>query len=170
MRIFHEVSYGDVSAILEQGLFQGSHGKKTEEPLVDQVNSLLDSYRPDAAIRAGICRMTNIYGYVGIDEKIIDITDGRHIDLAEFIKNNSNALLELMIDPTFCYVADLDQYDAIRNIITVYAPDEIVRTAIDRYWDSVVPLQMFTIGEIRRPEVFVTYNVPSSKIHHIQIG
>lgn len=170
MRIFHESQRGHIASIMQNGLVQGSSGVKSQNSLNTKTDKLLDQHRPVAVKTANICREKNIYGYVGIDEKIIDIIDGTHRDLAEYIKNSSLVVLELMPEPTQCYVSDLDRYDAIKQMVDLNAPLDSIIPLIGHYWSALVPLQMYNPSDIRRPEVVITSDIQPSAIHVIDIG
>lgn len=167
--LYHEVSPDTLDSVFTDGLQRTSRGEKGSDVTIAATDHLLDTNRPHAVIEAEISRDDNIYAYVGIDDKIIDIIDGNHVELAHFVKHNSNAVLALTVDPNRCFVSDLDQYDAIKAAVTDLSQTELENMST-HYWETLIPLHMFKVGDIRRPEVMITYDLQPSEIKHIEIG
>ena len=165
--IYHEVSPDSLDRIFTSGLKCTSRGDKHDKSTIARTNQLLDDTRPTAAIEADISRDTNLYAYVGIDDIVVDITDGNHIELAYFVKHNANAVLYLSVDPHRCYVSNLDQYDAIQAALEGVSAADLEMMA-RHYWEELIPLSMFKIGDIRRPEVMITYDLQPSEIHLLE--
>ncbi len=165
--IYHEASPDSLDQISSSGLRCTPRDTSDDEPAITRTNRLLDDLRPAAAIEADISRNNNLYAYVGIDDKIVDITDGNHVELTHFVKHNANAVLRLQVDPHRCFVSDLDQYDAIHAALTSTAIAKLEIMA-QRYWEGIIPLHIFKIGDIRRPEVMITYDLQPSEIRLLE--
>lgn len=153
--------------MLKEGLKRTSRGEKGDDSLIIRVDALLDSCRPDELRQAGVSRDDNVYGYVADGDCLIDITDGRAVKLSNFINRSDQAVLRLHIEPERCYVSDLDAYDKVADAFGQGAGKELLRQLARRYWTSVRGLQYFGAGDIRRPEVMITYDIPPDAIEQL---
>lgn len=112
----------------------------------------------------GVSRDDNLYAYVRTDDAIIDITDGTHVPLGEFVAASSGRILELDIDPQRCFVSDLGTYDTLKAAIDSHENQSVFDRLAKSYWDKVVKLSSFDPAVIRRPEIMITYDVPPNNI------
>lgn len=164
MKLFHEVPKHTVTSILEQGLKRTSRGEKGNDDAIIKTDILLDQYRPTRIKQADVSRDNNIYAYIGYEDTIIDITNGREIALAQYINASSNVLFKLNIDDDKCYVSDLELYDSIKNGVANGKTTKELLDTIEQYWNTLLPLNAFHLGRIRRPEVMITYDIPPERL------
>lgn len=157
MIVYHEVDPAEVDSILEKGLKRTSRGDKGDDKTIIKTDKLLDDARPDELRHSGVSRDDNLYAYMAVDTKIIRITDGKAVNIDEFLQESKQAVLRLEVETTRCFVSDLDRYDALKK--AVETDDERTGELVEDYWQHLVPLHNFTAGMIRRPEVMVTYDV-----------
>ncbi|HSH55292.1 MAG TPA: hypothetical protein VK983_00540 [Candidatus Limnocylindrales bacterium] len=161
MIVYHEVSPEAVSSIREKGLKRTSRGEKSDDAIA-QTDQFLDAHRLPELVDASVSRDNNLYAYVVEDEKIVSITDGARMSLEDFIQQSQQALLSIEVDPQRCYVSDLDQYDAVQKALEE-KNSSAERLARD-YWQSLIRLNAYEQGAIKRPEIMVTYSLPSSAV------
>ena len=161
MRVYHEVSSNSFASVQSQGLKRTNRGAKGQDKLIIQTDEFLDSHRPKNLIKNDLRRCNNLYGYLGTKEVIVDIRDGK----IKPIKNwrSDHTLLQLTIDPTRCWIADLDRYDAIKNGVSEGVNSALVHLALD-YWENTTRLDLYQWKSIQRPEVMITYNLPPTLI------
>src|SRR5690606_36778273 len=113
---YHEVLRNDLESILQNGLRLSSDGEK-DTGLITKVNEFLDMHRPPHYRHAAVSRTTAVYGYLPKDNGVMSITTGETIAFARAVSDNDHVLLKLTVDPTRCYVSDLDLYDTIKDKI-----------------------------------------------------
>jgi hypothetical protein len=161
MRLYHEVSTAMYETAIEHGLRCDVSGSKTDG-IIERTDKLLDQARPARLAQAGVSRSNNLYAYLGDDSAVIDIQNGRRVVLAEWHNSANSKLLRIEVEPSSCYVSDLDRYDAVKaQVAAGRTPDrELTLT----YWKSVVPLAEFKPGSVKRPEVMVTRNITPEEI------
>lgn len=169
MRLFHEIPKHSVTSILEEGLKRTSRGEKGNDDAIIKTDKLLDEYRPDRLLHANVSRDNNIYAYIGYSDTIIDITNDREVALARYVRASSNVLLELYIDQENCYVSDLELYDSIKNGVESGMSNKELLNKIEQYWQTLVPLNAFHLGSIRRPEVMITHDIPATQLQIVNI-
>lgn len=151
---------------MQEGLRQTTLYQSSKTSTVDEtLNQLFDDRRPSDLLQRGVSRVSNIYAYLSLDEKIYDITNGEAITLEQLCQRSQQAILRLEVDETECYVSDLDLFDQIK---AAYIDGVDVEGLIDAYWRSLVNLNEFEPGAIDRPEAMIVSDVPPSHITIIQ--
>ncbi|HEY0964923.1 MAG TPA: hypothetical protein VGE13_00405 [Candidatus Saccharimonadales bacterium] len=163
-KVFHELTNDIADTVLQHGLLLGGSGEKTDAE-VHKADVFLNRYRPTPLLEQGVDRETNNYCYLSSGSGIIDITSGKTKSLKEFTTNTRLALLQIDVDPTMCYVSDLDLYDQVKQLLQNTDLANARRLA-HVYWDGLILLANYR-GDIHRPEVMVTYNIPPSSIARI---
>lgn len=166
MVLYHEVAKDSVEKILADGLKRTSRGEKGDKTDIIQTDTYLDDHRPVAVRKRGVSRDDNLYAFVGTEDSLIDITNGATVSLADYPKEGS-ALLRITVDEAACYVSDLDRYDAVKAAIANHETATLAELT-DEYWASLTPLRSFEIGDILRPEVMITTDVPPQQITPVQ--
>lgn len=175
MIIYHEVKPKLLKSVLQHGLDRTSRGEKGDDQLVVKTDKFLDEKRPSHIKHTGLSRNNNLYGYMSIDDKIIDIyseTDSHpHLrTLNDFMKSerHHSVILQLTIDPKKCYISDLDLYDKVKKAIGRGEPSSYLDNLAVTYWSDIKPLSKhFALSDLpKRPEVMVTYDVTPE---HIEI-
>jgi hypothetical protein len=164
MFIYHVVNSDAVDAILKEGLKRVSRGEKGNDNAIIKTDAFLDNLRPQTIEMAGLSRNNNIYGYLPVKDRVIDIRDGKVVDKEKII-NSGNTLLQLTIDPKRCYISDLEIYDAIKDQFDSKKDTHLTRLA-SKYWSNVTRLDKHDITIPQRPEVMVTYDIP---VHDIRV-
>lgn len=163
MILYHEVSYDALQSILHEGLKRNDRGEKGDDQDIIETDEYLDTMQPRSLKEAGLSRSNNIYAFIGEHGSIVDITDGSVRSLKDYMSDHDSVLLKLAVEPKYCYVSDLDKYDAVKSC---YANNDKLRAydyAHD-YWNSVTPLAAFKPNTIRRPEVMIVKNLPPELI------
>jgi hypothetical protein len=117
---------------------------------------------------AGVSRENNLYGYFTVDNKIADIITGQLVAVSDFVAKSDQAVLRLTIDPSYCYVSDLDLYDNIRIIIEANDHDPTLPDLARSYWDNLLPFIGFEKSIINRPEIMITYDIKPPDITVMQ--
>lgn len=158
MYVYHEVDAELMDEILIDGIKQGTRGEKSQDDYIIQTDRLLDSYRPEHLKSQGVGRANNIYGYVAVDGKLVDIVDGELVDVDSFVADSSELVLRLEVEPQRCQVSDLDVYDEIKSSLENNQPFDAEAMA-KSYWTALTPLASFDIGDIDRPEVMITHDI-----------
>lgn len=159
MKVYHEISPDAVGAALMNGLKRTSRGEKGSDDSIKKADAFLDAHCPAGLKELGLSRDNNLYAYISDDEDIVDIVDGSLVQLKDFISHSDQKVLEVRVEPRQCYVSDLDTYDALKNAIENNEDKQIVEQLAHSYWNKIKVLNQFNIGDIRRPEVMVTYDV-----------
>ncbi len=160
-RLFHKIQSDRVTDVLRHGLLLGATGDM-RGPMVAKTDDLLNAFRPPHLTRKGVDRKTNTYCYLTIGREVVDITSGDKKSPEEIAASPTHTLLEIEVDPTACYVSDLDLYDTIMQLLQ-NADDATAHALTPVYWSRLQPLSQYTGGS-RRPEVMVTYDVPPACI------
>jgi hypothetical protein len=158
MIVYHEVTRKDLPDILKEGIKRESKGSKTNE-IIQKTDDFLDSHVPPELAKQGVCRNNNIYAYVADDGHIIDITDGRHKSITDFARQSDGVILAIEIDPSTCYVSDLDAYDEVKQAVQNNADEHTLTAAAASYWARLVRLDQFKIDSIKRPEVMIPHDI-----------
>jgi hypothetical protein len=167
MDVYHEIDASLLQSVLSHGLKRTSRRAKGDDEFIIKTDTLLDSTIPKYLKFRKISRNNTIYGYVGTDRVIVDIKDGSEVGLEEKIRDSDHILLQLAVDPNYCYVADLDLYDRIKDTVKKGGAENEITALASSYWQKVIPFSSFSIGEINRPEVMITYNIPPAHIHPV---
>ena len=166
MKAFHETDPSSVNTILKDGLQCTSRGDKGDDKAIIKTDKLLDDCRPEHLRQAGVSRDNNLYAFVASGDNIIDITKGDMLPLDRFVSQSRQTVLKLQLNPKHCYVSDLDRYDRLKDSVEQGADPEQLNHQADQYWQALAPLTTFHSGDIRRPEIMVTYDIPP---HDIEI-
>jgi hypothetical protein len=166
--VYHEIDPAQLDSILADGLLRSSTGSKTNDIAIIKTDQLLDRYRPDNLRNAGVSRENNLYGYFTVDNKIADIITGQLVAVSDFVAKSDQAVLRLTIDPSYCYVSDLDLYDNIRIIIEANDHDPTLPDLARSYWDNLLPFIGFEKSIINRPEIMITYDIKPPDITVMQ--
>lgn len=162
--VYHEIDPTLLNQVLHEGVKRTVHSEKSEEHLVKQTNEFLDTHRDENALRARLSRFTNTYAYLGNHEKLIDIVSGASSKVTQFVKKTGKTLVRMNVDPSQCYVADLDLYDTLKRAMELGEQDSTREHLAAVFWERLVRLDMFSPDLIRRPEVMVTYDVSPKSI------
>lgn len=159
MKLYHEASRAAINSILSEGLKRTSRGEKGGDDAIIRTDKLIDECRTPAQTQLELSRDNNLYAYVGTDDFVVDIADGRHTELDRYSKSGTQVLLELDVDETKAFVSDLDIYDAIRRGVAEGMPLESLKEWAKKYWESMIRLDNYHLGAISRPEVMITYDI-----------
>lgn len=162
--VYHEINPASLDKILQEGIERTSEGIKSKDKAIQKVNRFLDSHRPPGAVKAKLSRQDNLYGYLTDGDQLVDITDGKNTDIAFFKAKDNQRLVKIAVDPTKCYVADLDLYDTIKRALELDEQDSTRENLATQYWAKLIRLSDYNRKTIRRPEVMITYDVPPNDI------
>lgn len=161
MILYHEADPKKADSILEDGLKRTSRGEKGDDSAIIRTDKFLDDLRPDNLIKAGVSRDDNLYMYLSHKDKIVDIETGEAVELTEFMNQAEGAVLKVEADARRCFVSDLDIYDKIKKAIE---NKDYAEATAKKYWSTLVPLDNYKPGQIKRPEVMITYDIPPEAI------
>lgn len=156
-----------LAAIPKQGLRCAKKDDKSEDPLIHKTDSFLDDHRPELYHQLGVTRLRANYGYLTDRGAVIDITNGRRVSVESFITSSKQAILQLDIDPTRCYVSQLDLYDIVKILL---ARGTDATAAAQTYWHSLQRLDTYQIGITDRIEAVITYDIPPNAITTLSRG
>lgn len=163
MIIYHELSREALEKTLRYGLKRTEQGRRSDDAAIIRTDRYLDERRPTILRKNGLSRSKNLYAYLGDTKTIIDIKDGATVPLDSYLTEQDSVLLRLDISPLFCYVADLDRYDHIKSALS--KRDEARTDKLSReYWNTIIPLPRFRLGDIARPEVMIVRNIPPEEL------
>lgn len=158
--VYHQVSRKRLDDIRHDGLVQFPAGERREGTIA-VVDALLNDVRPERWTVAGVDRERNIYGYLAVGDKLVDIRTGKTLSPHEVIEPGQ-VLVRIAVDPLCCYVSDLDMYDKIKELVEADEHKRALQLA-QRYWAAVQPLDTYDSAFSRR-EVMITYDVPANMI------
>ena len=161
---YHEINPESLDGTLKHGLKCSSRGDKGDDQDIIKTDAFLDKYRPSGPEEANVSRDNNLYAYLVVNTKISDITDGKLIEITDFIANSDQVVLRLKIDPTRCFVSDLDKYDAIKKRIVKSEDLDELRPLAEQYWTQLQPLNQYKTSSIHRPELMITYDISPEDI------
>ena len=164
MQLYHLIEPDSLGSILRSGLKRTSRGDKGDDKYIKKTDKFLDAHCPADLKSVGVSRDNNLYACLGDDSKIIDITDGRAIEIAELTKSSDDCLVRVYADPRRCYVSDLDIYDEIKYKIS---NDTVTAADAQKYWEAMRRLEGFAVGDIQRPEVMITCDIPPQNLQKI---
>jgi len=165
--VYHEIDPHSLRRVLKEGVRRTVHSAKSEEHLVKKTNLFLETHRDDTALRAKLSRLTNTYAYLGNHEKLIDIVNGVSSLVPQFVEKTGKTLVRMKVDPSQCYVADLDLYDTLKRAMELDEADSTREHLAVTFWEKLVRLDMFSPDLIKRPEVMVTYDVSPRSIEPV---
>ena len=164
---YHEIKSSSLSEVLENGLKCTSRGEKGDDHDIIQTDTLLDKYRPDSLRTAGVSRDNNLYAYTAVNGKIVNITDGTHVDIHDFVKKSRQTVLKLATDPRRCFVSDLDAYDRVIDAIKSHKSAESLKMLANEYWSRLTPLPKYKPSSMTRPEIMITYDIDPEDIEQL---
>lgn len=164
MNVYHELSPDAIDSVLTTGLKKTSRGEKGDDTAIKKTDAFLDDCRSQNTQNEKISRNDNIYAYMATDTHIIDITDGSHIPIEDFLKQSDRTVVRLSVNATKCFVSDIDLYDAIKDALENNIPVGSLKTLAERYWNSVTPLADYSVDMFQRPEIMITYDISPDKI------
>lgn len=167
MKVYHEIQPDALEAALINGLIRASRGDKGADKAIIKTDQFLDAHCPRRLKDQAVSRDDNLYAYAHVDGSVIDITDGRHVPIGQFVAASSQRVLELDVDPEKCFVSDLDTYDALKAAIEAHRDQSVLDRLAKSYWNKVVKLSGFDPAVIRRPEIMITYDVQPDSIRTI---
>lgn len=162
MKVYHQVPRRELEAILTSGLHCDARGEKGANPLIKKTDGYLDEHRPKSLRRAGISRNTNVYGYLGNDQTLIDIIAGKETPISRYT-NDVQQLLRLVVSVDDCFVSDLDRYDAVKAAFGSKAIGVLPELA-EKYWQSVTKLSEYSPSQFSRPEIMIVRDVLPDEI------
>jgi hypothetical protein len=165
---YHEVSKESLGDVLKHGLKRVSRGEKSDDQIIYKTDQFLDNRRSNKLAQAEVSRDNNVYAYVAIDDHILDITDGKLVAVSRFIHKSEQCVLRLSLDPTKCFVSDLDTYDRLKQAIKNNESLGIQEDLAKKYWTKVLPFYEYNRNKIYRAEIMVTYDIPPENIKHVQ--
>ena len=163
MNLYHKVHPNDLGSVLANGLQRTSRGDLGSDKSIVQTDAYLDQRRPEGLKSKQVSRDDNIYAFLEVEGKIVDITDGALVPIKRFIAESKQKVVCLTVDPKRCFVSDLDTYDALKAAIEQHekgTPERLTHS----YWSKLTPLSEYRFGTFRRPEVMVTYDVDPTAI------
>lgn len=164
MIAYHSLQASSLPQILEHGLKCTSRGAKGDDSDIAKTDHFLDAHRPAKLVEARISRDNNLYTYVAVDDKIIDITDGSLIPISTFIHQTDDVILQITINEQKCYVSDIDLFDTIKKAIEDNKDEQTLQNLATQYWYSLRPLTAFNMGDIRRPEIMIPDDLSPANI------
>jgi hypothetical protein len=164
MIVYHEADPDMLNDILAYGLKRTSHGVLSKDKGITKTNKLLDRYRPRFLREAQVSRDNNTYAYLTTNSGIIDISTGNEISELEKATANHRKLLRIEVTAAHCYVSDLDAYDRLKVALESADDSSHINDLVKQYWDKIVRLDRYKMGQISRPEVMITYDVQPENI------
>jgi hypothetical protein len=161
MILYHQIDAATLESILRQGVKTSQRGQKGQDPAIITTDQFLDQHRPPEIIDQGISRCDNVYAFLPLnDHQVRHITNGRAISVADLASDLHQALVKLIVDPARCFVADLDDFDQIKQMLADRPHDTQVGQRAVVYWSRLIPLVNYHDQEMNRPEVLITYDIP----------
>lgn len=164
MIAYHTITPEALDTALRKGLKCSSRGEKGDDSAIIAADKFLDAHRPDHIIESEISRQNNLYAYVADGNRVVNIANGQSITLAAFLKKQDQTVLQLTLEPQRCYISDIDLFDAVKSAIEQGHPKDTNKDLAVRYWKGIRPIEQFTAGDIRRPEIMITYDIPPTDI------
>jgi hypothetical protein len=167
--LLHEVCPESIDQVLHDGIRCQGSGEKTAGA-EQQADTYLDGHAPACYTERGLGRRTVVYGYMPIDDGLIDITTGEAIDVGAFAAQHEQVLVRMDVERSRCYVSDLDCYDIVKDALKSSWPPERLRAWAARYWTRVTPLNDYAAGSFRRPEVMVIGDIAGPDITVVSVN
>lgn len=164
MHAYHEITADSLKSVLKNGLKATDRGKKGDDSTIANTDKFLDERRPETIRTNGVARTAAIYAYLATGTYVIDITDGSHARIPDFIRRSEDIILELAVEPSRCYVADLDAFDAVMDAIRNNHPSEHQEQLAEKYWQTLVRLDSYRIDTFKRPEILIPYDIDPDAI------
>ncbi len=169
MTAYHEINPAQLDSVLKNGLDCSSRGEKSDE-VIEKTDSLLDAAIPKILRIAGLSRSNNLYAYLYEDNLISRITDGKKMTVDDFVSNSDRAVLRLEVDARHSYISDLDAYDTVKTAVGQQAGLPARQAAAAAYWAAICRAADYRSGQVKRPEVMITYPIEPSNIQVISPG
>lgn len=119
--LYHEIEPQTLDDVRRNGLKRKGDGEKSDSD-TKTADAYLDTHRPPETIRAQLCRDGVLYGFLPAGDRIVDIRNGAEIDIATFDRDRPQTLLRIAVDPTHCFVSDLDLYDRVKRALKPPSP------------------------------------------------
>jgi hypothetical protein len=162
--VYHEIATDSLEQVLKNGIKRAKQSDKSKESAIQKTDKFLDTHRTPAIVAAGVSRAETIYGYMATDGEAVNITNGKQISIPTLKANRSKRLVKLAVDPSRCYVSDLDLYDTIKRALELDEQDSTREHLAQQYWTKIIRLSDYEPGTIRRPEVMIAYDVLPANI------
>lgn len=160
-RLIHKISKDKIESAIITGLLT-NEVKDIKDDEINRTDELINHILPKKYIKVGINRKSNIYCYLTYDNYVIDIESGNKVDVKDLRVSPTDSLLYVDVDPTKCFVSDLDIYDQIKNALINNELKKAKQLAV-LYLKKLQRLSDYN-HKIMRPEVMVTYNISPSNI------
>lgn len=157
--LYHEAPSSELKSILASGLKQRIKREKGSKPLIAETNHILDKKCPNHLKSKNLSREYNLYAYIPIGDRVIDIKDGTLIQVSTFVQQNTQNIIKINVDPVRCFVSDLDAFDALKLAIKQKYSHKTISNLAKSYWGKIIPLNEFELGAVYRPEAMITYDV-----------
>lgn len=164
MYVIHEIAPESIASVRSDGLSTTRKGEKSNDTAIQRANTALDNNRPADVVKAGVSRENANYGYYLRDNVVTDITDGQTYSMSRFLDRSSKTVLLLEINPTRCYVSDLDTFDDFKELVEAESTQDIITQKATEYWQRVVTLSQYKAGDFLRPEIIIPYDIPPQSI------
>ncbi|ORX11905.1 hypothetical protein AWC31_35280 [Mycolicibacterium wolinskyi] len=161
--LYHEIEPQTLDDVRRNGLKRKGDGEKSDSD-TKTADAYLDTHRPPETIRAQLCRDGVLYGFLPAGDGIVDIRNGAAVDIATFDRDRPQTLLRIAVDPTHCFVSDLDLYDRVKRALKTAESDDECHRLAQVYWQRVIPLLDYEPGSIRRPEAMVVADIEPADI------
>jgi hypothetical protein len=162
--VYHEIAANSLEQVLKNGIKRTEQGGKSKQHAIQKTDNFLDTHRTPAMVTANISRSGTIYGYMVTDDQVVNITTGQQVSIPTLKANRSKQLVKVTIDPTRCYVSDLDLYDTLKRALELDEQDSTREHLAEQYWIKITRLSDYKPGTIKRPEIMITYDVPPTAI------
>jgi hypothetical protein len=162
MTIYHQLTDDAWKRARTEGLFRDTRGEKGDDEAVRRTDLFLDERLPRSLEASLVSRCRVIYGYLGDEENLLDIQTGDSCPVKRKAQESGRVLLRLEVDPSVCWVSDLDLYDTVKNTSGSAEREHAAAT----YWRALQPLGRYD-GTIRRPEVMVTTDLSPDRFSRV---
>jgi hypothetical protein len=159
---YHEIQRHKLPSVQTRGLRRRETSDKYSRE-IKRTNQFLDTHRAPEQAARGLSRMNAVYCYLAQDGKLVDITSGMLVEPERVITDKDHLLLQLTVDPSKCYVSDLDLYDQAKEAIEKQNSKKAAALGA-RYWQALYPYVAYRPGLMKRPELIVSYDIPAEDI------
>ena len=159
--LFHQIKKETLDKVRAEGVKRGFSGDKRDDAIA-RADGFLTQYMPETLKSRGVDRKSNIFCYLKEGQDVIDIKTGKREQPSTINDGTDQVLLEISVDPSICFVGDLDLFDKIKRVLEDNQKEQ-AKALADTYWSSVQSLIAYQ-GEFRRPEAMVVSDVAPSAI------
>lgn len=159
--LFHQIKKETFDKVRAEGVKRGFSGDKRDDAIA-QADEFLTQHMPETFKSRGVDRKANIFCYLKDGHDVIDIKTGKKEHPSTINDGADQVLLEISVDPSKCFVGDLDLFDKIKGVLEDNQKEQAEALA-DTYWSRVQPLTVYR-GEFKRPEAMVVCDVAPSAI------